>query len=72
MMQTFLAAVVVFLLAFLGLALGKFRGQNCLNCSCKAAKRLMNRSDESACGNPLLDLPDADNVSCGVDEPHCH
>ncbi len=40
-MTTYLAALAVFLLTFLALAIGLFRGRHCLNCSCKAAERIM-------------------------------
>ena len=40
-MGILLATIVVFLLTFLALALGRFRGRHCLNCSCKAAERIM-------------------------------
>jgi len=39
-MEVFIAAVVIFALAFLSMAIGMFRGRRCLNCSCDAAKRI--------------------------------
>ena len=40
-MEILLATIGVFLLSFLALAIGRFRGRHCLNCSCKAAERIM-------------------------------
>ncbi len=40
-MEVFLAAAVVFVIAFLGMAISAMRGKHCLGCSCKAARRIM-------------------------------
>jgi hypothetical protein len=45
-MQTLLLSFVVFALAFLALALGIMRGRHCLNCSCKAARRIMGDAED--------------------------
>ena len=45
-MEVFLAAVIVFAVAFLGMALSSIRGKQsqCLGCSCKAARRIMDKA----------------------------
>ena len=41
-MATFLAAAIVFGLAFLAMALSVIRGKRCSHCSCKAADKIVN------------------------------
>lgn len=53
-MDAFLAAVIVFALAFLSMGVGVLRGRRCLGCSCKAARRIMKQTGkEAACGQEL-------------------
>jgi len=58
-MQVFLAAAVIFGLAFLGLAIGTIRKKRCLGCSCKAARKIMEGTDgdeHQTCGGDLVHL----------------
>lgn len=60
-MEAFIAAVIVFAVAFLGMALGVIRGKHCLGCSCKAVNRIMKEAKPS-------DSPPTRNVvGCGDD-----
>jgi len=49
LLEVIIAAVVVFGLAFLSMSLGMLRGRECLNCSCKAAKRIMDDKGATHC-----------------------
>jgi len=58
-MQVFLAAAVIFGLAFLGLAISTIRKKHCLGCSCKAARKIMEgteQDDDETCGRDLVHL----------------
>jgi hypothetical protein len=56
-MATFLTAVIIFAIAFLGMAIGVLRHKRCLGCSCKAADRIMGNNKQHSCqrDNPLRD-----------------
>ena len=49
-MTTFLATVIVFALAFLGMAAGILLGRRWPGCSCKEARKVMNRTETCGCG----------------------
>ncbi len=56
-MQIYIAALVIFALAFLGLAVSVLRKKHCLGCSCKAARKIMEMTeseDDGACGHDLI------------------
>jgi len=58
-MQIFLAAAVIFGLAFLGLAISTIRKRHCLGCSCKAARKIMegaDGNDDETCGRDFVHL----------------
>jgi hypothetical protein len=48
-MATFLTAVIIFAIAFLGMAIGVLRHKRCLGCSCKAADRIMGNNKQHSC-----------------------
>jgi len=58
-MEVFLAAVIIFGVAFLGMALSTIRGKHCLGCSCKAADRIISNTRptrEQTCGRELIQI----------------
>ena len=57
-MQVLLATMVVFVIAFLGMTIGVIRGRRCMNCSCKAASKIMKSKSggRGACASELYDL----------------
>jgi len=57
-MQVLLATMVVFVIAFLGMAIGVIRGKRCRDCSCKAASQIMKSKSgqRGACASKLYDL----------------
>ncbi len=58
-MGIYIAAAVIFGLAFLGLAVSTIRKKHCLGCSCEAARQIMEGSEatgEEACGRDLVHL----------------
>jgi len=52
-MGTFILTIVIFALAFLGLAIGVLRGGHCMGCSCKAADRVM-KERAPTCGEKRM------------------
>ena len=61
-MEIYIAAAVIFVLVFLCLAIGRFRGRHCLNCSCESSKQIMNSKGHAH----LVDLVD-EEPSCRQD-----
>jgi len=55
-MEVFLAAAVIFGIAFLGMAIRAMRGKHCPGCSCKAAGRLMNGTEQPGCTTRLYQI----------------
>lgn len=58
-MEVFVAAAVIFALAFLGLAISAIRKKHCLGCSCKAADRIISNTGptrEQTCGRELIQI----------------
>ena len=55
-MEVFLAAAVIFAIAFLGMTISVMRGKHCPGCSCKAARRIMKRAEPADCVGRLHQL----------------
>jgi len=63
-MGVFLAAAIIFAVAFLGMGISVIRGKHCLGCSCKAARRIMNgtaQTEDGHCGERLHQLSDGNH-----------